>query len=103
MSPKRCLVYVNEATSRVIIHPERNGPCPHVFQQFIAGNTTMTTTVVDLSNGKKEVIKIAETKYKDSYWLIVYGKDIDEIINNQIVQNIAKKLKTSPELCTDCK
>ena len=97
----RFLVYVNENTDRkhITIHCETNGPCGHVFQQLISQQTTFQPKISTIppTSTSKEIIKIAETD--NSYWLIVWARNLDEVKNNPELQKIAQGLRISIEEC----
>jgi len=96
----RVLVYVNTNPSQkhITIHCEITNSCPHVFQQLISQNTSMTTTIRSWNN--KRVIKIAETS--NSFWLLIWIDansciNCQNLINDPFIQNIAKQYQISPQ------
>jgi len=98
----RVLVYVNEnpTEKHITIHCEKKGPCSHVFQQLISGNTQMNLTIQDLSQGRKEAIKIAETE--NAYWILLWVNTYDAARNHNIIQHVAGELGVQPRTCQHC-
>ena len=97
----RFLVYVNTNPDRkhITIHCEKSKSCGHVFQQLIAQQTSANPTISTINNSK-EVIKIAETD--NSYWLVIWASDLNSLLNNPALQNIAQNLGVTPLQCQHC-
>lgn len=98
----RILVYVNEnpTEKHITIHCERKGPCNCVFQNLASGRTQMTSTLIDLSNGNKTAIKIAETE--NSYWILLWIDKDKNPQQNNIIKQIAKNLGVQINNCKHC-
>lgn len=98
----RILVYVNEnpTEKHITIHRERTEPCSYVFQNLISGRTQMSSTLVDLSNGEKRAIKIAETE--NSYWILLWIDKDDDAQEKSIIKQIAQNLGVKIKDCKHC-
>lgn len=94
----RFLFYVNENPTQKHItgHRELKGPCNHVFQQLLSGNTTMSVNISRRNN----CIKIAETA--NSYWLLIWSDSYHNAKNNTYLRQIASRLGVPINDCKHC-
>ena len=98
----RILVYVNKnpTMKHITIHCERTQACSHVFQNLASGRTQMNSSLVDLSNGDKRAIKIAETE--NSYWILLWIDEDEKARENSIITRISQDLGVEIEDCQKC-
>ena len=96
----RWFVYVNTNSTEkhITIHPEANGPCGTICQQICVGGPYEDTFPIERPN--ESIIKTGETL--NSYWLIVWAQNLNDVINHPYIQAEANRTEVIPKICDTC-
>lgn len=83
----RVFIYVNtnETQKHITIHCENKRPCPHIMQQILRANVSVSCDI-SLLTQDKSIMKIGETQ--NSFWLLMYINCCDNSFLQMFLNNV---------------